>query len=63
MGVEVPTVRIYADEAEMASMELCHSRSIDVPKTLLGPITQRSLFRALDVAGGDGRLAKDFLVK
>ena len=44
-------------------MKLCHSRSIEVFKKLLGSITHRSLFRALDVAGGDGRLSKDFLVK
>ena len=44
-------------------MELCHARSIEAIKKLLGPITHRSLLRALDVAGGDGRLSKDFLTK
>ena len=49
-------VRVYADEEEQKAMALCHPRSIEVLKKLIGTITQRSLFRALDVAGGDGRL-------
>ena len=44
-------------------MKKCHTRSLEVLKTLLGPMTHRSLFRALDVAGGDGRLSKSFLVE
>ena len=44
-------------------MKQCHARSLEVLKTLLGPMTHRSLFRALDVAGGDGRLSKSFLVE
>ena len=56
-------VRVYADEEEQKAMALCHPRSIEVLKKLIGTITQRSLFRALDVAGGDGRLSKDFLLK
>ena len=36
---------------------------MEVLKTLLGQMTHRSLFRALDVAGGDGRLSKRFLVE
>ena len=43
-------------------MKRCHTRSLEVLKGLLGDITNRSLFRALDVAGGDGRLSKSFLV-
>ena len=43
-------------------MRQCHARSLVVLKGLLGGITSRSLFRALDVAGGDGRLSKNFLL-
>ena len=43
-------------------MTQCHTRSMEVLKGLLGGITPRSLFRALDVAGGDGRLSKSFLL-
>ena len=49
--------QIYADEEEQQAMKQCHNRSLDVLKKLLGAITHRSLFRALDVAGGDGRLS------
>ena len=44
-------------------MKKCHPRSIEVLKKFLGPIVPRSLFRAVDVAGGDGRLAINFLMK
>ena len=44
-------------------MERCHPRSIEILKSFLGPIQPRSLFRALDVAGGDGRLSTSFLLK
>ena len=44
-------------------MKQCHARSLEVLRSLLGPMTHRSLFRALDVAGGDGRLSKSFLVE
>ena len=55
--------RIWADEEERKEMEICHPRSIEILKQFLGSISPRSLFRALDVAGGDGRLASDFLLK
>ena len=44
-------------------MKECHPRSIEVLKKFLGSIVPRSLFRAIDVAGGDGRLAINFLMK
>ena len=44
-------------------MDLCHPHSIDILKQFLGPISPRSLFRALDVAGGDGRFSSSFLLK
>ena len=43
-------------------MEQCHSRCVEILKRFLGPIQPRSLFRALDVAGGDGRLSVGFLL-
>ena len=55
-------VRIWADAEERREMKECHSRSIDILKRFLGPIQSRSLFRALDVAGGDGRLSVGFLL-
>ena len=55
--------RVWADEEEREEMKVCHARCIEVLKKLLGPITHRSFFRALDVAGGRGRLAEDFLLK
>ena len=44
-------------------MKKCHPRCIEILKEFLGSIVPRSLFRALDVAGGDGRLAVNFLMK
>ena len=44
-------------------MERCHPRSIEILMQFLGPIQPRSLFRALDVAGGDGRFSSSFLLK
>ena len=55
-------IRDYADEEELEQMNLCHQRSIELLKSFLGSITPRSMLRALDVAGGDGRLAKSLLV-
>ena len=44
-------------------MKQCHSRSIEIIKMILGGVVPRALFRALDVAGGDGRFATSFLLK
>ena len=43
-------------------MAECHARCVEILKRFLGPIQPRSLFRALDVAGGDGRLSVGFLL-
>ena len=43
-------------------MERCHIRSLEVLKGLLGKITPRSVVRAIDVGGGDGRLSQSFLI-
>ena len=57
-----PTIRIYADTDELEAMNKCHLRSLEVLRGLLGRITPRSFIRALDVGGGDGRLARSFLI-
>lgn len=44
-------------------MKICHPRSVEILMTFIGPIFPRSLFRALDVAGGDGRLTMNLLFK
>ena len=44
-------------------MSFCHSRCIEVVKQFLGTIVPRALFRALDVAGGDGRFSTALLLK
>ena len=43
-------------------MEVCHPHCLEIMKTFLGSIVHRSLFRALDVAGGDGRLSASLLL-
>ena len=44
-------------------MDLCHPRCVEILKCFLGSVVPRSLFRALDVAGGDGRLCASILLK
>ena len=44
-------------------MELCHPRCVEILKRFVGSVVPRSLFRALDVAGGDGRLCTSLLLK
>ena len=44
-------------------MNICHSRSIEILKCFLGSVVPRSLFRAIDVAGGDGRLCSNLLFR
>ena len=56
-------IQIYADEEEQQAMEQCHDRSVEVLKDFLSTIPGRSLLRALDCAGGDGRLSTSFLMK
>ena len=56
-------VRIYADKEEQKQMLFCHPYCIQILKKFMGRIVHRKLFRALDVAGGDGRLTAGFLLK
>ena len=56
-------MRIWADSQEQQDMKKCHPRCIEILKEFLGSIVPMSLFRALDVTGGDGRLAVNFLLK
>ena len=43
-------------------MKICNTHCIKLLKQFLSEIEGRSSHRALDVAGGDGRLAKNLLV-
>jgi len=51
------TLQIYADEEEQQAMAACHPRCLELLQEFLDSIETRSFVRALDVAGGDGRLA------
>ena len=53
---------LYADEEELAAMEECHERCLEILRTFLDNVGDRSTFRALDVAGGDGRLSASILL-
>ena len=54
---------IYADEEELANMEICHPRCIKLLINFLNSLSERATHRAIDVAGGDGRLAVSLLQK
>ena len=43
-------------------MEACHPHCLKILMDFLGGIVHRSLLRALDVAGGDGRLSAGLLL-
>ena len=53
--------QIYADADELEEMRECHPRSIEILKQFTGAIKPRNLYRALDVAAGDGRLTLNLL--
>ena len=44
-------------------MEICHPRCIELMEEFLKSIESLTHFRALDVAGGDGRFSKSLLLK
>ena len=44
-------------------MKVCHDPSIEIMTNFLGTVGRRHTYRALDVAGGDGRFAAKFLMK
>ena len=54
---------MYADEDELEAMELCHGQCIEILQGFLDTLPQRPKYRAIDVAGGDGRLTASLLVK
>ena len=56
-------VQIWADEDERKKMRECHKRSLEILRTFLSCIGRQHKLRALDVAGGDGRLTTFFLTK
>ena len=41
----------------------CGARCIEILKEFVGSIAHRAIYRALDVAGGDGRVSVEFLLK
>ena len=53
---------IYADEEEQKDMAICHPECIKILKNFIASVKNHSTHRALDAAGGDGRLSKDLLV-
>ena len=56
-------VRIYADPKELKEMELCHPRCLEILDTMHKKLGHFPRLRALDVAGGDGRLTQSLLVE
>ena len=52
---------VYADDEELAAMEVCHPRCIEILENFLESLPKRAAHRAIDVAGGDGRLSTSFL--
>ena len=59
----VQSRRVYADAVEQEEMKICHPHCIGLLNQFLASIEHHSRFRALDVAGGDGRLTEHFLTK
>ena len=55
-------VRIYADKEELFEIERCHQRCKEILQDLFRKIDCDSRFRAIDVAGGDGRLTLGLLL-
>ncbi len=47
----------------MKAMEICHPRCVEILKTFIQTLPKRAAFRAIDVAGGDGRLSRSLLLK
>ena len=43
-------------------MAICHPECIKILKNFIANVEDHSTLRALDAAGGDGRLSKDLLV-
>ena len=55
--------RVYADEEEQAAMELCHDKCVDILDDFMGSIALKGNVRALDVAGGDARVASSRVMR
>ena len=49
--------QVYADAEELAAMAECHSECVQLLKEFTGSIASHKTIRAVDIAGGDGRLA------
>ena len=55
--------RPYADDEELQNMELCNARCIEVLDEFIGLLPHQLADRAIDIAGGDGRLSTGLLMK
>ena len=53
---------MYANPEELENMRICGPTSNDIIKKMLDSLSGHKRFRALDVAAGDGRFTKEFLV-
>ena len=57
-----PVQRIYTDAQELKALEVCHPPCLGHLYVFLEALPHRQLFRAMDVAGGDGWLAENLFV-
>jgi SAM-dependent methyltransferase len=57
-----PQPRIYADGEERFATIECNDRCIEILQDFIGLFPNRSNFRALDCAGGNGRFSVNFLL-
>ena len=55
-------IQVYADSEEQQAMEICHPRCIELLQNFADKIVHHGRIRALDVAGGDGRVTKDLIL-
>ena len=55
-------IQVYADSEEQQAMEICHPRCIELLQNFADKIVHHGRIRALDVAGGDGRITKDLIL-
>ena len=54
---------MYAGKQALANMKKAHEPSVSLMKKFIGSLPELEHARALDVAGGDGRVAKEVLVE
>ena len=59
----ISNVPVYAGKQALANMKKVHEPSVSLMKKFIGSLPKLEYARALDVAGGDGRVAKEVLVE